>query len=146
MYIFETKSVNLIQMFMEKKKILIVDDDKDLLIAIQAILENKSYHVVTANNKTEGWEKLKTEKPDLAILDVMMDTSHEGFEFAREIKNESEFKDLPLIMLTSISDVTGVNFRAAASDPDWLPADEYIDKPVEPEELLEKVENLISGS
>lgn len=146
MYNFETKSVNLIQMFMEKKKILIVDDDKDLLIAIQAILENNDYHVTTANNKLEGWEKLKAEKPDLAILDVMMDTNHEGFEFAREIKNESNFRDLPLIMLTSISDVTGVNFRAAAADPDWLPADEYIDKPVEPEELLEKVENLITGS
>lgn len=130
---------------MEKKKILIVDDDKDLLIAIQAILENNDYHVATANNKLEGWEKLKAEKPDLAILDVMMDTNHEGFEFAREIKNEGNFNDLPLIMLTSISDVTGVNFRAAAADPDWLPADEYIDKPVEPEELLEKVKNLISG-
>jgi DNA-binding response OmpR family regulator len=131
---------------MDKKKILIVDDDKDLLIAIQAILENKNYLVVTANNKIEGWEKIRSEKPDLAILDVMMDTSHEGFDMAREIKKDEEFKDLPILMLTSISDVTGVNFRAAAADPDWLPADDYIDKPVEPEELLEQVDNLLSNS
>ncbi|MCD4684188.1 MAG: response regulator [Bacteroidales bacterium] len=130
---------------MEKKKILIVDDDKDLTIAIQAILENKNYNVVTAINKTEGWEKLKSEKPDLTILDVMMDTSHEGFDMAREIKKDESFKDMPILMLTSISDVTGVNFRAAASDPDWLPADEYIDKPVEPEELLEQVEKLLTN-
>ena len=129
---------------MGKKKILIVDDDQDLLIALKAILENKNYNVVTAINKIEGWEILKGEKPDLAILDVMMDTSHEGFEMAREIKKDPEFSDMPLLMLTSISDVTGVNFRAAASDPDWLPADEYLDKPVEPDELLEQVQNLLS--
>ena len=129
---------------MGKKKILIVDDDTDLLIALKAILENNNYNVLTAINKIEGWEKLKGEKPDLAILDVMMDTSHEGFEMAREIKKDPEFVDMPILMLTSISDVTGVNFSAAASDPDWLPADEYIDKPVEPDELLEVVEKLLT--
>jgi len=130
---------------MEKKKILIIDDDLDLTAAIQAILENKNYQVFTAINKEEGWEKIKSKNPDLLILDVMMDTSHEGFEMAREIKKESEYKDIPILMLTSISEVTGVNFSAAAADPDWLPADEYLDKPVEPEELLEQVQNLLSG-
>ena len=129
---------------MGKKKILIIDDDTDLLIALKAILENKNYSVLTAINKIEGWEILKDEKPDLAILDVMMDTTHEGFEMAREIKKDPEFIDMPILMLTSISDVTGVNFSAAASDPDWLPAEEYLDKPVEPDELLEQVQNLLS--
>ena len=63
---------------------------------------------------------------------------------AREIKKDPEFIDMPILMLTSISDVTGVNFSAAASDPDWLPAEEYLDKPVEPDELLEQVQNLLS--
>jgi len=130
---------------MGNKKILIVDDDLDLTVAIKAILENKNYKVITAINKEEGWEKIKIEKPDLLILDVMMDTSHEGFEMAREIRKESEYKDIPILMLTSISEVTGVNFSAAAADPDWLPADEYLDKPVEPDELLEQVQNLLSG-
>ena len=130
---------------MGNKKILIVDDDLDLTVAIKAILENKNYQVITAINKEEGWEKIKIEKPDLLILDVMMDTSHEGFEMAREIRKESEYKDIPILMLTSISEVTGVNFSAAAADPDWLPADEYLDKPVEPDELLEQVQNLLSG-
>jgi len=80
---------------MEKKKILIIDDDLDLTAAIQAILENKNYQVFTAINKEEGWEKIKSKNPDLLILDVMMDTSHEGFEMAREIKKESEYKDIP---------------------------------------------------
>ena len=130
---------------MGNKKILIVDDDLDLTVAIKAILENKNYQVITAINKEEGWKKIKNENPDLLILDVMMDTSHEGFEMAREIRKESEYKDIPILMLTSISEVTGVNFSAAAADPDWLPADEYLDKPVEPEELLEQVQNLLSG-
>lgn len=129
---------------MERKKILIVDDDKDLLLALQAILENGNYNVNSATNKKEGWELLKEDPPDLIMLDVMMDTSHEGFEMAREIKKDPALKEIPILMLTSISDVTGVNFRAAASDPNWLPADGYLDKPVEPEELLENVKNLIN--
>jgi len=128
---------------MKNKKILIVDDDVDLITAIKAILENQKYTVVTAHNKNEGWEKLRNENPDLAILDVMMDTSHEGFEMAREIKKDPKFTDLPILMLTSISEITGINFQAAASDPDWLPADGYIDKPVEPDELIEQVKELL---
>ncbi|OQX78100.1 MAG: response regulator [Bacteroidetes bacterium 4484_249] len=129
---------------MENKKILIVDDDPDLTVAIKAILENKNYQVITAINKEEGWKEIKSENPDLLILDVMMDTSHEGFEMAREIKKKSEYKYIPILMLTSISEVTGVNFSAAASDPDWLPADEYLDKPVEPEELLKQIRVLLA--
>lgn len=129
---------------MVRKKILIVDDDKDLLLALQAILENGNYSVTSATNKKEGWKLLKEDKPDLIMLDVMMDTSHDGFDMAREIKKDSAFNDIPILMLTSISDVTGVNFRAASSNPDWLPADGFLDKPVEPEELLENVKNLIN--
>lgn len=128
---------------MRNKKILIVDDDMDLVIALKAILENENYTIVTASNQNEGWEKMQVEKPDLAILDVMMEGHHDGFDLARKIKKAKEFKNTPILMLTSISDVTGVNFRAASADPEWLPADEYIDKPVEPEVLVEEVAKLL---
>ena len=127
---------------MEQKKILLVDDDPDIISAYEAILSNKGYDVITAMNKNDGIEKVNTQSPDLAILDVMMDDEHDGFDMSREIKKSHP--DLPVIMLTGISEMTGVNFRAAAADPEWLPADEYLDKPVSPEELLDTIENLLS--
>lgn len=124
---------------MEKIKILLVDDDADLIIAVKTILENNNYEVVTAYNKKEGLEKLLAESPDLAILDVMMEETHDGFDLARDIKKIPEYEELPIIMLTSVDGITGVNFKAAMSDPNWLPADDYLDKPVEPEELISTV-------
>ena len=121
------------------EKIIVVDDDQDILNAIKIILESQNYKVILAHNKEEGLEKINTEKPDLAILDVMMDATHDGFDMAREIKKSEEFKDLPIIMLTSIDVDTGVQFKSSMSDPNWLPADGYLDKPVEPEALLEEV-------
>ncbi|MDF1547419.1 MAG: response regulator [Bacteroidales bacterium] len=126
-------------------KILLVDDDPDLIIAVQTILENKGYEVVAAYNKKEGLELLLTEKPDLAILDVMMEGTHDGFELARAIKQIPEYEKLPIIMLTSVDSITGVNFKAAMSDPNWLPADEYIDKPVEPNDLIETIEQVLAA-
>lgn len=127
---------------MDKKKILLVDDDPDLISAFDAILNNRGYHVITATNKNEGLAKLEDEEPELAILDVMMEEEHDGFDLARQIKKLHP--DLPIIMLTGISEITGVNFRAAAADPDWLPADEYLDKPVQPDELVSCIEDLLT--
>ena len=127
---------------MNKKKILLVDDDPDIISAFEAILSNKGYNVQTAGNKREGLEKLNANLPDLVILDVMMDEEHDGFDMSREIKKAHP--NLPIVMLTGISDITGVNFRAAAADPDWLPADEFLDKPVTPDELLATIEELLS--
>ena len=130
---------------MKKLKILIVDDDIDIVTALTAIIENSGYDVVSANSMKEGLETLKKIKPDLAILDVMMETNQAGFELARDIKKIKEFEDLPLLMLTSVGDVTGVNFQAAMSNADWLPADSYIEKPVEPDELIEEIKNLLEN-
>jgi DNA-binding response OmpR family regulator len=128
---------------MEKKRILLVDDDPDLISAFEAILYNKGYEVITAINKNEGIDKLRKNDPDLAILDVMMDEEHDGFDMAREIKKS--YPEMPIIMLTGISDITGVNFRAAMADPSWLPADEYLDKPVQPQELVDTIEELLNN-
>ena len=87
---------------MKKAKILIVDDDVDIINVLQTILENENYTVITANDKTEGLKKAKEEKPDLAILDVMMTTQYEGFEMAKELKENKMFSNMPIIMQTSI--------------------------------------------
>jgi len=128
---------------MDKKKILLVDDDPDLISAFSAILNNRGYNVFTAVNKKDGLLALEKNTPDIAILDVMMEEEHDGFDLAREMKQFHP--DIPIIMLTGISEITGVNFRAAATDPDWLPADEYLDKPVQADELVDCIEELLSN-
>ena len=124
---------------MEKAKILIADDDPDIRESLQAILESQQYTVVTAIDKTDGLEKIKAEKPDLAILDIMMSTWEDGFQMSRELKKDPQFKDMPIIMLTGIKSETGIDFKSTVGDPDWCPVDAYLEKPVEPDILLAEV-------
>ncbi len=128
---------------MENTKILIVDDDLDLTKALKVTLESENYSVVTASDRTEGMEKIKAERPDLVILDVMMATWEDGFEMARELKKNSQFKNIPILMLTGVKGKTGIDFKSTAGDPIWCPVDGFLDKPVEPEELLAEVRKLL---
>ena len=129
---------------MEKAKILIADDDPDIRDSLQAILESQQYTVVTAADKDEGMEKIRAEKPDLAILDVMMSTWEDGFEMSRELKKDPQFKDMPILMLTGIKDATGIDFKSTAGDPTWCPVDAFLEKPVEPGILLGEIAKLLS--
>ena len=87
---------------MNNKKILIVDDDIDIVNVIRTILENEGYEVISAHNKIDGIKLAKEQHPDLAILDVMMTTPYEGFELAEEIVTDTAFKYMPVLMQTSI--------------------------------------------
>lgn len=91
---------------METKKILIVDDDIDVITIIETILKKEGYTVISANDKKEGMRKIREEKPDLAILDVMMTTHYEGFELAKEINDDAELSKMPVLMQTSIDILT----------------------------------------
>jgi len=84
------------------KKILLVDDDIDIIITLKTILKSKGYEVVSAMNKKEGIDKLRNEKPDLVILDVMMTTHYEGFEMARLMLSSEEFRNTPFLIQSSI--------------------------------------------
>lgn len=129
---------------MDNAKILIIDDDPDLTQALKTTLESKQYIVVTAADRSEGMQKIKDDKPDLIILDVMMATWQDGFEMARELRADAQFKDMPILMLSAIKDRTGVSFKSSAGDPNWLPVDRFLDKPVEPDVLLAEVDKLLS--
>lgn len=129
---------------MEQAKILIVDDDQDIRDSLQAILENRQYIAVTAADKTEGMEKIRAENPDLVILDVMMTSWNDGFDMARELKKDEQFKNIPILMLTGVKDKTGIDFKSAAGDPTWCPVEGFLEKPVEPEILVAEVEKLLS--
>ncbi len=128
---------------MENAKILIVDDDLDFTKALQVTLESEQYTVVTAADRTEGMGKIRAEKPDLLILDVMMSTWQDGFEMARELKKDTEFKDMPILMLTGVKERSGIEFKSTAGDPTWCPVDGFLDKPIEPDILLAEVKKLL---
>jgi len=129
---------------MSKARILIVDDDPDLTSALQVILESADYTVSSAGVRTSGMEKLRSEKPDLLILDVMMSTWQDGFEMSRELKSDPELCKVPILMLTGVKEKTGIGFKQTAGDSEWLPVDGFLDKPVEPEVLVEEVGRLLS--
>jgi DNA-binding response OmpR family regulator len=125
------------------EKILIIDDDPDIVEAMKIVLKNQNYEVAVAWSGNEGLEKVKKEKPDLIILDVMMETRDKGFELAREFKKDKGYKNIPILMLTAIKERTGLDFKNEAGDEVWLPVDDYCDKPLNPQELISKVENLL---
>jgi two-component system alkaline phosphatase synthesis response regulator PhoP len=131
---------------MRPGKILIVDDDPDITEVMRIILEHSGYTVRSAPDGGAGMDRLREAKPDLIILDVMMRTSQEGFEFARELKHNVQYKDIPILMLTAIKQKTGLDFKPEAGDESWLPVQEFLDKPVKPAALLEKVEDLLGQS
>ena len=127
---------------MHKKKILLVDDDHDIISLFEAILSNNGYQVITAINKREGFEKLNTDFPNLVILDVMMDEEHEGLDMSREIKKIHP--ELPIIALMEIGGIAKVNFEIADINHEWLPIDDFIEKPVNPNHLLTTIKNFLT--
>jgi CheY-like chemotaxis protein len=127
-------------------KILIIDDDPDIVLAVRLCLEDAGHEVLEAGNGTEGLETIKTERPDLIILDVMMDTTTEGFQLSLKLRSPdptseyAEFSDIPILMLTSIHTTTPLRF---GPDEDYLPVDEFVDKPIDPDDLVKKVKTLL---
>jgi CheY-like chemotaxis protein len=129
---------------MRQGRILIIDDDPDITEAMSVVLRNKGYEILVAHDSDQGRERLKDMKPDLIILDVMMRTSQEGFEFSREVKQDAQFKDIPILMLTGVKEKKGIDFKSAAGDENWLPVQAFLDKPVKPDVLIEKVQDLLA--
>jgi two-component system alkaline phosphatase synthesis response regulator PhoP len=120
------------------KKVLIIDDDIDLVEAMRITLEGAGFTVIDAQDGQKGLEKVEHEKPDLIILDVMMGTQDEGFHTAYSLRQNPETADLPIIMLTAIGQETGFAFNKE-KDGDFLPVDDFIEKPINPDRLIEMV-------
>jgi len=126
-------------------RILVVDDDPDIVETITLVLEGADHAVVSAFSGKEGLRKAREENPDLIILDVMMETKRKGIEVARELRREPRFAGTPILMLTGVKEETGLGFKQEAGDEAWLPVDDYCEKPLKPEVLIQKVEQLLKG-
>jgi DNA-binding response OmpR family regulator len=119
-------------------RILIVDDDPDLVEDCRLILENAGYQVSSAHNVPDGKVAIEKDRPDLLILDVMMDSPDDGIVMAQDLRRAGV--KTPILMLTSISKVTGMTF---GQDADLVPVDAFQEKPVPPKKLLSLVEELL---
>jgi len=126
-----------------QEKILLVDDDPDILDALTMILEAKGYQVVTAQDGIEGLANLKAEKPDLLILDLLM-PKMDGFAVCKELQDPrwSKFKDMPILILTSVREEASRR-RYELETGLELDVDDYVEKPISPDVLLERVGKLI---
>jgi len=114
--------------------IAIIDDDPDILDASSLVLTAKGYDVITADNPVDGFNIVMEKKPDLIILDVMMDEPDDGFFLAQKFRRE-KFNG-PIIMYTSVSKSIGMEFGAS----EIVPVDDFIEKPIAPDVLVDKVE------
>jgi len=132
---------------MDAKTVLLVDDDVDLLDINRITLEAEGFTVLTAENGDEAMRIATSTRVDVAVLDVMMTTPTEGFLLARAMRQDDRTKHIPLLMLTSVNaehELQGSSFRFTDRDrdPQWLPVDRFVDKPVKPEDLVSIVRTL----
>lgn len=134
----------------EKTTVLVVDDDRDLVEALRLILEARGYAVVEANDAIEGMRRVESERPDLILLDVMMPNATEGFHFVWKLRQHAneDVRDIPVVILTAIHEKTELRFYPESEDGtykagEYLPVQDFVDKPVDPATLLDRVERVL---
>jgi len=126
-----------------QKKILIVDDDTDFVEAVSFFLETHGYRVFKAHDGTEGLRLAKMERPDLILMDIMMNERTEGFFTVQEMRRSPELKSVPIFVLTALYSKVA-DFRISP-DSAWLAHDEFFSKPVDMPRLVEKIRQRLGG-
>ena len=130
---------------MAVKKILVVDDDRDLVASMEAFLRARGFDVATANNGREAYERIVEKRPDLIVLDVMMDYDEEGMVFASALKSDGPTRDIPIIMVSgfNVQQETREKVIASLMGQDW-PAETFFQKPVRLSALAERIDVLLA--
>lgn len=127
---------------MGKKKILIIDNDVEFVSQGKLALETGGYDVTTASSSREGLEKIAFEKPDLIIFELILEKHDAGFDLAKTIKADPRYNHIPLLMVTSAAGETGCDF-CQDLDGYWMKTDDFVNKPVAPEELVKRASGLL---
>lgn len=131
-----------------KKKILIVDDDKDFVTVTKAVFETRPYECIYAYSASEGLEKIKEVAPDLIILDIMMEDISSGFKIVSELRMAKkgsvyfQYSKIPILIVTNVQKATKLNFKEKLGTP-LVPVEDFIEKPIGPMKLLHKVDQLL---
>jgi len=123
-------------------KVLVIDDDAGFITAITPVLESRGYRVDAAYSKGEAAQKIVGFKPDLIVMDIMMERLTDGFDLCRELKRDPELKATPILAVSAINKEIGMKF-SPKTDGEYFQADDFMEKPVSPENLLERVEKLL---
>ncbi|MFH1809365.1 MAG: response regulator [Pseudomonadota bacterium] len=121
------------------KKILVIDDDKDLVTYFVSLLEDNGYSTASAHDGVEGLHKVLSEKPDLIMLDITM-PEKSGVRFYRDVRENAQTKDIPVVMVTGVMEEFQQFISSRRQVP---PPDAYFSKPVDKNELLKKLEALL---
>ena len=133
-----------------RAKVLVIDDDQDILDTTRLFLESRGYEVLTAPGAEEGTRQLEDGRPDVVVLDVMMPHGTEGFTWLQNLRHHKDpaLRELPVIVLSSIHDTTRMRFHEGDADESgsYLPAQAFIDKPIDPDKLVAKIEAVLSGT
>jgi len=124
--------------------LLVVDDDPNFIAVMKPVLESKGYKVDVAYNRQEAMEKLERFKPDLILLDIMMERITDGFDICYKLKHDPEMKKIPVLAVSGITGETGFRF-SPDTDGEYFEADDYLEKPVKPTALLEHIDKLLEG-
>ena len=122
-------------------KVLVVDDDPDFVKVTTKVLEKAGYEVVSAANGAKALKSMRQDTPDVVLLDIMMSYILDGLDVSREMAEDPVLQDVPVIMVTSL---TGVKGSGMFPTDEYAPVDEWLSKPVEPDELLARVESALS--
>lgn len=127
------------------KTILLVDDDVDFIEANKLALEAKGFTVITANDSKTGVKLAEEKHPDLIVIDLMMEELYAGFKAVQELHAHDATASIPVVMVTGITTETGFRVDAEDTRPDWLNVVEFVNKPVDPMALADKVAGLLGG-
>jgi DNA-binding response OmpR family regulator len=125
--------------FMEKPaKIIVVDDNHDLLFTMETFLSRNGFEVLTADDGRKGLDLIKEVHPDLVLLDIMMETTYSGLDVCKGVRSDPNLKDIPIIGISGIGDEMGIQIDKWGDD-DYFSVDEFFEKPVDREKLLERI-------
>jgi two-component system alkaline phosphatase synthesis response regulator PhoP len=130
----------------EQKRLLMIDDDPDFVEGIKSILEGAEYEVDVAYNPKDGFEALQANPPDLLLLDIMMGRGAEGVMLARKIRKDPDLREIPVLIITGMREQIAFLFPGEPVHPRFVPVDELVEKPVEPEFLLDRVSALLQAA
>lgn len=130
----------------QRKRLLIVDDDPDFVEGIKSILEAAHYEVDAAYNPRDGFQALQTRPYDLLLLDIMMGRGAEGIMIARKLRKDPKLREIPVLIITGIREQIAFLFPGEPVHPHFVPVDELVEKPVEPQFLLERVSALLQAA
>jgi len=130
----------------EKTRLLIIDDDPDFVEGIKSILVKAEYKVDVAYNPDDGFNALKANPPDLLLLDIMMGRGAEGIMLARKLRKDEVLREIPVLIITGIREQMAFLFPGEPVHPRFVPVDELVEKPVEPDFLLERVDALLKAA